>query len=271
LTVQKRFFAAVEIVVALGLYFLTLWYVAPHAGEPWANGAFVAVLLFAVVYVLAVSPAIHRDTRTARGLSGWRSGFVRHDNLPGAAVLFGIVTLVSAVLIVLIALWLDAAALSKVNRLAVRAKFLGYLPFTLVQDMFFYGFVFQRLLTVCPRPAQSQGLPGPTGVAAREVTRHRLLIAGVMGVVFSACHIPNPQMMLICLAAGVIWTSAFYVTPNMLLLVVCHSLLGTMISQVAFLYTRIGPFYANNDRYVFVTVFGGIKELLARIVTSTAN
>jgi len=179
-TVQKRFFAAVEIVVALGLYFVTLWRVAPHAGEPWANGAFVAVMLFAVVYVLAVSPFIHRDTRTDRGLGGWRSGFVRHDNLRGAAVLFGIVTLVSAILIVLIALWLDASALSKVNRLTVWAKFLGYVPFTLVQDMFFYGFVFQRLLTVCPRPAQSEGLPGTIGAAARNDARHRLIIAGVM-------------------------------------------------------------------------------------------
>ncbi len=265
-TFTKRFFAAIEISIALLLYFIILWYVAPHAGEPWANGAFFAVIVFAAVYMLAVSPLIHRDSRAARGLGWWRSGFILRDNLRSATFQFGMVTLVGAALMVLVVLWSDAAALTKVNRMAVWAKFLGYLPFTVIQDMFFYGFVFQRLLTVCPRPARLEGLPVTIDVAARDLARHRLIIAGVMGIVFSACHLPNPQMMLICFAAGVIWTSIFYATPNMLMLVVCHSLLGTMISQVAFLYTRIGPFYANNDRYVFVTVFRGIKELFAGLV-----
>jgi hypothetical protein len=265
-TFNKRLFAAVEINVALVMYFTTLWFVAPHAGEPWANAAFVAVMVFSGVYVLAVSPRIHRDTRGARGLGGWRSGFIRRDNLRGAIFHYGMATLVSAALMVLVVLWSDAAALSKVNRMAVWAKFVGYLPFTLVQDMFFYGFIFQRLLTLWPRPVQSEALPGSFGAAVRDGARHRLIIAGVMGVVFSACHVPNPPMMLLCFAAGVIWTSIFYATPNMLMLVVCHALLGTMISRVAFVYTRIGPFYANNDRYVFITVFGGIRELFAGLV-----
>ena len=266
----KRFWAVFEISAALLLYFFTLWIIAPHAGAPWANAAFVEIMVFATVYVLGVSPFIYRDSRADRGLGGWRSLFIRCDNLWRAFVQFGFITLAGTALLVMLALWLNTAALSKINWLAVLNKFLCYSPYALVQDLFFYGFIFQRMLTLIPRPAQSEVL-SCRFCDAQEIVRHRLTMVALMGIVFSACHIPNSSMMLISFVGAVVWTSVFYMTPNMLVLVLCHAFLGTVVSRIAFLYTRIGPFYAHNDRYVFITVFAGIREWFTTLVKLTAQ
>jgi membrane protease YdiL (CAAX protease family) len=126
------------------------------------------------------------------------------------------------------------------------------------------------MLTLFPRPEESDMSAGSFG-GTRDAARHRLIIALLMGIIFGACHAPNPTMMLICLVAGVFWTRIFYMTPNMLTLVLSHALLGTTISRVVCLYTRVGPFYANNDRYVFVTVLAGIQQWLAGLVKVVAR
>jgi hypothetical protein len=262
----KRFWAGFEISVAIFLYFFTLWVIAPHAGESWANVSIVVIMIFASVYVIAVSPFIHKDTLADRGLGNWCSCFIRQDNLRKATVQFGVVTLAGAALLVMLSLWLDTEALSKINWLAVRDRFLFYLPFALVQNFFFYGFIFQRMLTIIPRPMQSEMLSGKLGDNEQDIVRHRLAIAVLMGIIFSACHFPNFSMMLICFAAGIFWTRIFYLTPNILMLVMSHALLGTILSRITCLYTRVGPFYANNDRYVFITVFSGIKELFTGLL-----
>jgi hypothetical protein len=262
----KRFWAGFEISVAIFLYFFTLWVIAPHAGESWANVSIVVIMIFASVYVIAVSPFIHKDTLADRGLGNWCSCFIRQDNLRKATVQFGVVTLAGAALLVMLSLWLDTEALSKINWLAVRDRFLFYLPFALVQNFFFYGFIFQRMLTIIPRPMQSEMLSGTLGDNEQDIVRHRLAIAVLMGIIFSACHFPNFSMMLICFAAGIFWTRIFYLTPNILMLVMSHALLGTILSRITCLYTRVGPFYANNDRYVFITVFSGIKELFTGLL-----
>jgi hypothetical protein len=262
----KRSWACFEISTALFFYFFTLWVIAPHAGESWANVAFVVILIFAAVYVLAISPCIHSDSRAARGLGDWCSCFIRRDNLRKTTVQFGVVTLIGSVLLLMLALLLDAGALSRISLLAILDRLLFYLPFALFQDLFFYGFIFQRMLTLIPKPMPSDMMSGPFGNTAQDIVRHRLTIAVLMGLIFSACHIPNFVMMLICFVAGIFWTRIFYVTPNMMGLVICHALLGTMLSRVACLYTRVGPFYAYNDRYVFVTVFIGIKEWFAGLL-----
>ena len=262
----NKFCAGLEITAALFFYFFTMWVIAPHAGEPWANGVFVAIIGIAAVYVFAVSPVIHRDTRAARGLGVWRSFFIRRDNLRRASIHFGFMTLAGIAVFVMLALWLNAGFFSRINWTAVRVRFLSYLPYALLQDLFFYGFIFQRMLTILPRPA-STGTPGD----AQDIARHRLTIAILMGIIFSACHFPNSAMMLISLVGGILWTRIFYMTPNMLALVLCHAFLGTTVSKVVCFYTRVGPFYANNDRYVFVTVLAGIQQWFAGLVKVVAR
>jgi hypothetical protein len=262
----NKFCAGLEVTAALFFYFFTMWVVAPHAGEPWANGAFTAIIAIGAVYVFAVSPFIHKDTRAARGLGVWRSFFIRRDNLRRASIQFGLMTLAGIAIFIMLGVWLNAGFFSRINWTAVRVRFLSYLPYALLQDLFFYGFIFQRMLTILPRPA----LPGTTG-DPQDLVRHRLTIAVLMGIIFSACHLPNSAMMLISLLGGILWTSIFYMTPNMLALVLCHALLGTTVSKVVCFYTRVGPFYMNNDRYVFVTVIAGIQHWFAHLIKLAAR
>lgn len=262
----KRFWASFEITAALFLYFFTLWAIAPHAGELWANLTFLAIMVFAFIYVLALSPAIHRDTLAQRGLGNWKSCFIRVDNLPKATVQFGILTIIGSSVLVMKVLWLDSQSLFSINWLAFRDRFLFYLPFALIQDFFFYGFIFQRVVTIIPRPAPQEMSSGVSGPPERNMVRYRWATAIVMAIIFSVCHVPNSTMMLICFVAGFFWTFIFSLTPNITMVVLSHAFLGSILSRVNCLYTRVGPFYANNDRYVFMTIFNDVKEWCAGFV-----
>jgi len=67
----NKFCAGLEITAALFFYFFTMWVIAPHAGGPWRNGVFVAIIGIAAAHVFCRSPVIHRDTRAA-AVGVWR-------------------------------------------------------------------------------------------------------------------------------------------------------------------------------------------------------
>jgi hypothetical protein len=64
----------------------------------------------------------------------------------------------------------------------------------------------------------------------------------------------------LCFGFWLTWI--YYAYPNLVLAVLTHAWLGTLLQRVTGLYTRIGPFYLNPERYIFREVFPFVRTLV---------
>ena len=169
-----------------------------------------------LIWMLA-SFAIHRDTPTTLG---WRA-----DNLwPAtrrAAAAFAIMAAALLVTgIVLRAPWHIPPHLVKWNRLW------SYFAFCVLQQVALNSLITNRMLSLISR---------------------RWLAGGLSGVIFAACHWPNPVLVPLTLIAGTVMAWLFATERNIIPLAIMQALLGT-IAWWAFPlawhhHLRVGPGY----------------------------
>jgi hypothetical protein len=169
-----------------------------------------------VVWMIA-SFAIHRDTPSTLG---WRA-----DNLwpatKRAAVVFAV--LASALFltgIVLRAPWHVPEHLVKLNRLW------SYFAFCVLQQVALNSLLMNRMIFLVSR---------------------RWLAAGLTGVIFAACHWPNPVLVPITFIGGTVMAWLFARERNIVPLAVMQALLGTLAWWAFPLawqhHLRVGPGY----------------------------
>jgi len=169
-----------------------------------------------VVWMIA-SFAIHRDTpRTL----GWRA-----DNLwsatKRAAVVFAILaSALSLTGILLRAPWHLPEHLIKLNRLW------SYFAFCVLQQVALNSLLMNRMIFLVSR---------------------RWLAAALTGVIFAACHWPNPVLVPITFIAGAVMAWLFARERNIIPLAVMQALLGTLAWWAFPLawhhHLRVGPGY----------------------------
>jgi hypothetical protein len=203
----KRVLALVD-VVGLPIFILAfIWRLQFTTNWAW---------LGFVVWMVA-SFAIHRDTPSTLG---WRA-----DNLwpatKRATVVFAI--LASALLltgIVLRASWHVPEHLIKLNRLW------SYFAFCVLQQVALNSLLMNRMIFLVSR---------------------RWLAAGLTGVIFAACHWPNPVLVPITFIGGAVMAWLFARERNIVPLAVMQALLGTLAWWAFPLawhhHLRVGPGY----------------------------
>ena len=253
----RKGFGIFEIFAFTSGYLWVLWRVGPHLQTSGLAPLILALLLAALVYVAYVSPHwIHKDPLAIRGLGSPRTLFIRTDNWTEAAQAFGAVALVGAIGVIGAALWKQPAVFSVLNWKAFYVKLGGYLFSTLAQDLIFLSFFLVRLRTILPLPSAPQGAATPP----QTQRRNRLLVSGLLGLLFSSYHFPNPLMMALALLFGSVVAWIYYAHPNLVLAVGCHALVGTLLHRVLGLHMRIGPFYWDRDTYILRTLFPPLRE-----------
>ncbi len=203
----KRALALVD-VVGLPIFILAfIWRLQYTTNWAW---------LGFVVWMIA-SFAIHRDTPSTLG---WRA-----DNLwpatKRAAVVFAV--LASALFltgIVLRAPWHVPEHLVKLNRLW------SYFAFCVLQQVALNSLLMNRMIFLVSR---------------------RWLAAGLTGVIFAACHWPNPVLVPITFVGGTVMAWLFARERNIVPLAVMQALLGTLAWWAFPLawhhHLRVGPGY----------------------------
>ena len=222
----------------------------PRLGTLTVNTAFVTAFAGWFAYVAFLSPRlIHGYPNSVRGLGTARTCYVRTDNLGPALWRFGLVTLCSALLVVVLTLIWKPSAIAQFNSRTFLAKQIMYFGSAWVQALIFFGFILTRLRTIASVfPAKGS----------------RLFVALSTAMIFAVFHSPNPQLMILSLVAGGIWSWIYYEYPNMFALVLSHSILGTLLHQVARMNTRCGPSYLA-DHTGMETLFPQIASLFASL------
>jgi membrane protease YdiL (CAAX protease family) len=203
----KRVLALVD-VVGLPIFILAfIWRLQFTTNWAW---------LGFVVWMVA-SFAIHRDTPSTLG---WRA-----DNLwpatKRAAVVFAILaSLLLLTGIVLRAPWHVPEHLIKLNRLW------SYFAFCVLQQVALNSLLMNRMIFLVSR---------------------RWIAAGLTGVIFAACHWPNPVLVPITFIAGAVMAWLFARERNIIPLAVMQALLGTLAWWAFPLawhhHLRVGPGY----------------------------
>lgn len=172
--------------------------------------------IFFILWLLA-SFLLHRDMPKTLG---WRT-----DNLGQAcrqaAVLCG--AMMAALLVigaVLGARWETLPHLFSWQRLG------GYFAFCLLQQVALNSLVQNRMLSIVP---------------------NRLAAASLTGVIFAACHWPNPVLVPLTLFAGAVFAWMFARVRNILPLALGQAVLGSLVSWAFPMawhhHLRVGPGY----------------------------
>ena len=229
----------------------------------WLMGPFIAnslllVLLFWVIiisgsfYLLWISPVKLHGIRWKEW--GWNIS-LSDDNHPGslnkALPTYLAVTVLVGTFFILYVILFTPETIGRINLKAVAVKFVGYLFFGTAQSIIFFGFIMTRLKSATSRKFENAN-PNLQLFSTVFLT----------AAIFSIFHHPNTPLMVITFLGGLIWAWLFYEKPNILLMGVSHAIIGTILSQVVQMHTRIGPFYNNPDHYFIREVVPGLKQLI---------
>lgn len=244
---RRRTAAAFELAWLALLFAICMWWIGPRVAEGgWIVALYWALVLLAGAEILYLSPRRHHDPAALRG---WPSGG------PGAFSqawpVYAGFTAAAAILLLLAVLIVDPARLGRVSWDAFAIKFVGYLVFGFLQSLIFFGFVLTRLRSLIPYGRDPGAEP-----------RHRLQVAAATAAIFTLIHLPNLPLMAVALAGGFGWALIFYRRPNLLLLGLSHAVLGTILHRIVQLNMRIGPFYADPDRYILRAVIPWLNDLI---------
>jgi hypothetical protein len=235
------------------LFFAGNWLMGPSIAN-----SLLLVLLFWVLfiagtfYLLWISPVKLHGIRWKEW--GWNIS-LSDDSHPGslrnAFPTYLAITCIVSTIFILYVILITPETLERANLQAVAVKFGGYLFFGTAQSILFFGFIMIRLKNVISRKLEF-------GRANLQLFSTVFLTAAI----FSIFHLPNTPLMGITFLGGLIWAWLFYEKPNILLMGVSHAIIGTILSQVVQMHTRIGPFYNNPDHYFLREVVPGLKQLI---------
>lgn len=238
-----------EVAVFVSAYFAAVWLIGPRVDEAWAAIAIVGLTAGAVVLIGWLSPiALHADPPALRG---W--GRVRPPARGAAGAAWPLYAgLTAGGLLVSAGLALVIRGPQGMQHIAwdgLPWRLARYLVFAQIQAMMVFGFILTRLRTAL------SAFVGP-GSSLQSLTC--LLTA----LIFCSLHLPNWPLVGLTFAAGLVWAWAFYRHPSILLVGISHAVLGATTQVILGLSTRIGPFYAHPDRYVFRALIPGLADLI---------
>lgn len=229
----------------------------------WLMGPYIAnslllILLFWVLliaggfYLLWISPVKLHGIRWKEW--GWNfslSDRQHPGSIRNALPTYLAITVAAGTFFILYVILFAPETLDKVNLQAVVVKFGGYLFFGAAQSIIFFGFIMTRLKNILFRKFKK-----------RNPNLQIISTVFLTAAIFSIFHLPNAPLMGITFLGGLIWAWIFYEKPNLLLLGVSHAIIGTILTQVVQMHTRIGPFYNNPDHYILREVVPGLKQLI---------
>jgi membrane protease YdiL (CAAX protease family) len=240
--------------LALAAAFYTgMWFVGPHVQDDKTARVFILFLVPAVgVHIIWFSPMVlHRDPTEVRGWGRRTSEHALAGAWRRAWRPYALLTATMAAVLLVFALLLRPAGFANLNWRAAALKFLLYIPYGTAQSIIFFGFIQARMASLIPHPSTP---------LAEE--RHRLLVTVSTAALFSLTHLPNLPLMTFALVAGASWSWLFRRAPNVFLLGLSHAVLGTILHRVVELPMRVGPFYADPNRYIMRSALPWLKSLI---------
>ncbi len=227
---QSRKGYSFDIIIVTAVYFYIILLVAPFEHIlPLLISAYIlgGFLLF---YVLFISQYLHKDTNAERGFGGWKTLFIRTDNLKKSAkdvlLLYSSIMVLSIFLIALFlgtlwnaegggfSAWLVEQGWLQEESLLIDflGQFIYYIGWGLLQQILFLSFIHVRLRKVFP-----------------GTDRHNhILISLLTGAIFGCYHLFNFPLVTFTFISGTFWAWYFYETPNMLTVSISHGLGGTL-------------------------------------------
>lgn len=172
--------------------------------------------VFFVVWIV-VSFALHRDTPKTLG---WRA-----DNLilasKQAVIFFGV--MIAGLTAIGLAL---SARVGMLPHLFSWSRFGGYLAFCLLQQVALNSLVHNHMMSL---------------------VRNEYVAAGLTGIIFAACHWPNPVLVPLTLIGGAIMAWMFGRVRNIIPLAIGQAILGSLVFwafPIAWQHhLRVGPGY----------------------------
>lgn len=242
---------AVEVAVLSAMFFFGLWKVGPAVQDSAAARlVFWALVAGGAFHILWFSPMVlHRNPPELQGWGRPADGGYRSGSWRDSWKTYARLTATLAAVLLAFAMWRNPSVLAGLNWKAFWVKFAGYTVYGPVQALIFFGFIEARFRAIIPR----------------AMAGHRLLVATATAAVFALCHLPNLPLLAITLVVGGGWAWVFYKFPNILLVGLSHAVLGTILHRVIQLPMRIGPFYAEPNRYVLRSVIPGLKALIGNL------
>ncbi|MBX7246818.1 MAG: CPBP family intramembrane metalloprotease [Candidatus Sumerlaeaceae bacterium] len=219
----------------------------PRAGNVIVDLCLVVGFAAWAGWIGLVSPALFPcGVANFRATGPARTLFIRTDNLAPAMWRFGLVTLFAGLALIGATALFKPDAFLHVSWRRFLTKETLYLGSAFLQWVIFFRYFFVRFHYVL------------------DDRYGRLGVALATAVVFSAFHSPNLPLMGLAFGAGVVWAWIYYEFPNMLAVVLCHSLLGTVVHQICQLNTRCGPNYYTGRTSV-EQIFPGLAQWIFSI------
>ncbi len=246
----------IEILIVTLLFFIGLWVLGPMiATDRVPSVIFYLIVAAGAIHVLWYSPSkLHHDPPEARGFGDFVPGYQGDGSFKHAWRVYALYTVIAAVMLVILAGWLDLVSLKELNWAALWIKLVGYVALGMVQAVFFFGFIQRRVHAIIPVSGGFRAFP-----------LHRFSVAILTSAIFASYHLPNAMLIGFAFFSGCCWSWIFYKKPNILLLGISHALLGTILHRVVQLPMRIGPFYENPDLYILRTVFPGLDGFIGNL------
>ena len=229
LTPASRTKTALELILGLFLCFGYIWFLLPLY-RSWLHILWIIIFLGFLFW----SRHYHKE--------GWQDlGLTRRNWVHSAKVLLPVTF---AGVLVLSVVW---ATIHPINLDFYRqADFwfglVEYALWALFQQYIFLAFFFRRLKEFFfPHPFPA------------------ILFSAVF---FSAVHIPNAPLMILCFLGGLFWAWAYYKYSNLLTISLSQAVFGVFCSKVLLIYMIVGP-YADVDRWT--------KQYLTLCIIDTVN
>lgn len=189
-----------------------------------------------LLYIFFIAPIFHKDNKKERGFGGWKTLWIRTDNLKKSAkdVLLVLTSImIASVLIVSLILgtfwtpqgggfsaWLvEQGWLSAPNiYLDFGGQFAMYILWGFIQQFLFLSFILVRLRKIFPGTDRN----------------NRIGMALFVGLIFGSYHLLNFQLFTFTLISGTFWAWHFYHEPNMFTVSISHGLGGTLAGMFVF-------------------------------------
>ena len=242
-SLQARRLCAIELVLTAAVYLLALWFITPRVADakPLWMSILLALFAFAALWILWVSPRlIHRVAHLFRGAGPPRTFFLRTEALGRSARNFGLITALGLAALLVIRLASHPAAMPVLTWKLVVVRFASYVPYALVQAIFYFEFCQPRFQAAFGERAALWGT----------------------ALTFSLFHCPNLSLMGLGLVASYFWAREYLRQPNLVLLTLSHAILGSCLLLVSGIMTRIGPFYLHPEKHALRTLLPWWQSLV---------
>ena len=207
------------------------WFLIPSILDGDSSAAtLIIVFVSLLVHVAWISPRlIHNDPRVRHGFGSIRSFGVRTDIARESFRFYTIATLGGTAALLVWGWTSGPVGAGPVRWSSVAFKAVSYLPSAAVQVLIFFEFFLVRF---------------------DDVFKTRASAPAAAALVFAGFHLPNMPLAVVTLIAGFVWAGEYQRRPHFLPLVLSHTILGTVATQLAHISNRSGPFVFYTGRYL---------------------